>query len=114
MKNVIDKSYYNIFKMSQGFSIDIKKEICLMLSPRESVLELKLWRVNRSFHVVMKEVIALQLGEAQAFIDEYDNPQPGKTQGFDVTVPSYNKIKSFILIKEDITVLKQMNAPPTS
>ena len=100
--------------MSQGFSIDIKKEICLMLSPRESVIELKLWRVNRSFHVAIREVIALQFGEAQALIDDLDNPQPGKIQGSDVTVPSYNKMKSFILIKEDITVLKQMNSPPSS
>ena len=41
-----------------------------MFSPRESIIELKLWSVNRSFHIAMKEVIALQFGEAQALIDD--------------------------------------------
>ena len=49
-----------------------------MLTPRESVLQLKLWRVNRNFHLAMKEVIALQLGEAQAMIDELDTSPSGK------------------------------------
>ena len=49
-----------------------------MLTPRESVLQLKLWRVNRAFHLAMKEVIALQLGEAQTCIDELDTSFSGK------------------------------------
>ena len=85
-----------------------------MFSPRESVLELKLWKVNKLFYAAMKKVIATELRQAQEALDQSETSPAAKSKAGDDPIPSFDIIKPFVLVKEDLLVLKQMNAPPVN
>ena len=57
-------------KVKRNWHINILFTIANMISPQESVVKLKLWRVSKAFYRVTKEVIPYQLTDGQIRVIE--------------------------------------------
>ena len=57
-------------KPKPKWPIHIIANIIYMFSPKESIVQLKLWNVNKNFYRATKEVIPYQLKNSYARIEE--------------------------------------------
>ena len=76
-----------------------------MLSPKESIVNMKLWRVSKSFYRVTKEVIPYQLTDGQIRVIELQSTlrriEEGKPLETD-DVPELAERQKMMLSKPDV------------
>ena len=87
-----------------------------MFPPEESIVQLKLWNVNKSFYRVTKEVIPYQLKQSQAKVDEIQaeaqRVEEGKVIELEKELPDLETRQKMMLSKADVQTLKAISAPP--